>query len=272
MKPVILVRGGGDIASGAVYRLHRAGFNVIINEIAIPTMIRREVSYGNAVHMGEMVLERIVSRYISLGEAAELLKDNAERIVPVVTEAYAEVLNVIRPTVVVDAILAKRNIGTRMEDASFVIGVGPGFVAGDDVDVVVETMRGHRLGRCIYDGPAIPNTGVPGSIGGFTKERVHYAPEEGLFTARRHIGENVEKGEVIGFVNDAPVVAKITGVLRGILKTGLMVTNGFKLADIDARADEASCFSISDKAMSVGGGVMEALSAWQYKLECEGKI
>lgn len=272
MKPVVLVRGGGDMASGAVYRLHRAGFLVVINEITIPTMIRREVCYGNAVHMGEMILERIVCRYVSLAEALTLLETPGERIVPVVTEPYSEVLQQLQPDVVVDAILAKRNLGTRMEDADFVVGVGPGFTANEDVDVVIETMRGHRLGRCIYDGSAIPNTGVPGMIGGFSKERVHYSPEEGLFTAKRHIGENVEKGEVIGYVNESPIKANIKGVLRGILKTGLMVPEGFKLADIDARADEESCFSISDKALAIGGGVMEALLAWQYKQECNNNV
>lgn len=269
MKPIVLVRGGGDIASGCIYRLRRAGYPVIVNEIAIPTMIRRKVCYGNAVHQGEMILERLVARFVSLTEALQIL-ESGEAIIPVVTESYATVLEKVKPTIVVDAILAKRNLGTKNDDADLVIGCGPGFTAGKDVDVVIETMRGHTLGRCIYEGSALPNTGVPGSVGGFTKERVIHAPAEGLFTARRHIGETVEAGEIIGFVDETPVIAKIPGILRGVLKTGLMVTKGFKLADIDARCEEAHCYSISDKSLAVAGGVMEAVETFMWAQESHG--
>ena len=151
MKPLILVRGGGDIASGAIYRLRRAGYPVVVNEIAIPTMIRREVSYGNAVHCGEMILERLVARHVCIDEIQDTL---AQGVIPVVTSSYEELLEQLHPDVVVDAILAKKNLGTTRLDAPFVIGVGPGFSAGRDVNVVIETMRGHNLGRCIYDGEA----------------------------------------------------------------------------------------------------------------------
>lgn len=271
MKPIVLVRGGGDIASGCIYRLRRAGYPVIVNEVAIPTMIRRKVSYGNAVHQGEMALERLVARYVSLTEAQHMLEAEAREI-PVVTEPYRTVLEQIKPQIVVDAILAKRNLGTANDDAALVIGCGPGFTAGLDVDVVIETMRGHTLGRCIYEGAALPNTGEPGNVGGFTKERVIHSPADGLFTARRHIGETVEAGEKIGFVDDVPVVAKIPGILRGVLKTGLMVTKGFKLADIDARCEEQHCYSISDKSLAVGGGVLEAVSAFMYEQYIQGKL
>ena len=263
MKPIILIRSGGDVASGAVYRLWRAGYPVVINEIAIPTMIRREVSYGNAVHRGEMILERLRSRYVPLQMAKQLL-DSREAI-PVVTAPYATVLATIEPTIVVDAILAKRNVGTQKTDAPLVIGCGPGFNAGKDVHVVVETMRGHTLGRCIYEGPALANTGIPGNVGGYTHERVIHSPEEGLFVAKSHIGDQVEAGSVIGYVEDVPVHAKITGTLRGILASNILVTKGFKLADIDARCEERHCFTISDKALAVGGGVMEAITAWEYE-------
>lgn len=261
MKPVILIRSGGDIASGAIYRLWRAGYPVVISEIAIPTMIRREVSYGNAVHRGEMVLERIRSRHVPLYQARELLV--SREAIPVITEPYEEVLASIKPEIVVDAILAKRNLGTKRSDADLVIACGPGFVAGKDVDVVVETMRGHTLGRCIYDGPALANTGIPGNVGGYTHERVMKSPAEGLFIAKRHIGEFVEAGEVIGYVDDVPVTSKIKGILRGILASKLLVTKGFKLADVDARCEEFHCFTISDKALAVGGGIMEAILAWE---------
>ncbi|WP_295787451.1 selenium-dependent molybdenum cofactor biosynthesis protein YqeB [uncultured Veillonella sp.] len=264
MKPIVLVRGGGDIASGCIYRLRRAGYAVIVNEVAIPTMIRRKVSYGNAVHQGEMALERFVARHVSLTEALRMFDVGSSEI-PVVTESYEAVLEAVEPAIVVDAILAKKNLGTKNDDAPLVIGCGPGFTAGYDVDVVIETMRGHSLGRCIYEGSAIPNTGEPGNVGGFTKERVIHSPADGLFTARRHIGETVEAGETIGSVDDVPVVAKIPGILHGVLKTGLMVTKGFKLADIDARCEEQHCYSISDKSLAVGGGVLEAVSAFMYE-------
>lgn len=263
MKPIILIRSGGDVASGAIYRLWRAGYPVVINEIAIPTMIRREVSYGNAVHRGEMILERLRSRHVSLQEVAKLLA--SREAIPVVTESYEVVIEAIRPTIVVDAILAKRNIGTTKSDASLVIGCGPGFNAGKDVHVVIETMRGHTLGRCIYEGPALANTGIPGNVGGYTHERVIQSPAEGLFVAKCHIGDHIEAGAVIGYVGDVPVHTKITGTLRGILASKILVTKGFKLADIDARCEESHCFTISDKALAVGGGVMEAITAWEYE-------
>ena len=177
MKPIVLIRSGGDIASGIIYRLWRAGYPVVVNEIAIPTMIRREVSYGNAVHRGEMILDRLRSRHVLLQHVQDLL--STREAIPVVTEPYAEVLKTIQPTIVVDAILAKRNVGTAQDDAQLVIGCGPGFSAPKDVHVVIETMRGHSLGRCIYEGAAIANTGVPGNVGGYTHERVIHAPAEG---------------------------------------------------------------------------------------------
>lgn len=267
MKPLVLMRGGGDIASGAVYRLKRAGYPVVINEIAIPTMIRREVCYGNAVHRGEMILERFVARHVALNEVADTL---AQGVIPVVTSSYEELLDTLKPAIVVDAILSKKNLGTKRDDADLVIGVGPGFTAGHDVDVVIETMRGHYLGRCIYDGPAQPNTGIPGNVGGYTHERVIHSSKAGLFTAKRHIGDSVQANEVIGYVDKEPVRAKITGILRGILKSGLIVSDHFKLADVDARCEEAHCYSISDKSLAVGGGVLEAVTAWEYERNQDG--
>ncbi len=267
--PLILVRGGGDIASGSIYRLWRAGFPVVVMEIPIPTMIRREVSYGNAVHIGEMVLERLVSRHVSLREVEDTL---SEGVIPVITDAYEDALAALRPTVVVDSILAKRNLGTKRTDAPLVIGVGPGFSATKDVDVVVETKRGHSLGRCIYDGEALPNTGVPGEIAGYGKERVIHSPADGVFISKRHIADIVEKGETIAYVDDVPVKAQIAGILRGILHNGLMVTKGFKLADVDPRKVEGDCFTISDKALAVGGGVMEAVTSWMAKQLKEGRL
>ena len=268
-QPLVLVRGGGDIASGVIYRLWRAGFPVVVMEIPIPTMIRREVSYGNAVHIGEMVLERLVARHVSLKDVEDTL---SERVIPVITESYEDALATLRPTIVVDSILAKYNLGTKKEDAPLVIGVGPGFTASKDVHVVVETKRGHTLGRCIYDGEATPNTGVPGVIGGYGKERVVHSPADGIFISKRHIADTVEKGEVIALVDDVPVKVEISGILRGILQSGLMVTKGFKIADVDPRKVEANCFTISDKSLAIAGGVMEAVTSWMAKMFREGRL
>lgn len=267
-KPLILIRGGGDIASGSIYRLKRAGYPLIVSEIAIPTMIRRDVCFGTAVHMGEMDLEHMKACHVSLKEALTMAYTP---VIPVVTNDYEELLQSVKPDVVVDAILAKRNLGTNSDDADLVIGLGPGFSAGQDVDVVVETMRGHTLGRCIYDGPALANTGVPGNVGGYTHERVMHAPCEGLFTAKSHIGDRLKAGDIVGYVNDTPIKANIDGILRGVLTSGLLVTEGFKLADVDARCELSHCHTISDKALAIAGGVMEAILAWEYQASKQGK-
>lgn len=271
MRPLVLVRGGGDIASGTIYRLKQAGYPVVVTEIMIPTMIRQTVSYGAAVHVGEVILEGLVAHHTDLLQAQALLEGqtsgrrDVDATIPIVTLDYKEALAAFRPTVVVDAILAKRNLGTSRDDADLVLALGPGFCAGQDVDIVIETMRGHCLGRVIREGFAQPNTGIPGSVGGYTHERVMHAPCDGLFTARRRIGESVQEGEVVGYVDGVPVAAKIKGVLRGILTSGLMVSKGFKLADVDARCQVSHCYSISDKSLAVAGGVMEAISQWEWE-------
>ena len=196
-----------------------------------------------------MILERFVARHVALSEVTDTL---AQGVIPVVTSSYEELLDTLKPAIVVDAILSKKNLGTKRDDADLVIGVGPGFTAGHDVDVVIETMRGHYLGRCIYDGPAQPNTGIPGNVGGYTHERVIHSQKAGLFTAKRHIGDSVQANEVIGY------------------KSGLIVSDHFKLADVDARCEEAHCYSISDKSLAVGGGVLEAVTAWEYERNQDG--
>ena len=257
MKPLVLMRGGGDIASGAVYRLRRAGYPVVISEIAIPTMIRREVCYGNAVHRGEMILERFVARHVSIGEVKDTL---AQEIIPVVTSSYEELLDTLKPEIVVDAILSKKNLGTKRDDADLVIGVGPGFIAGEDVDVVIETMRGHNLGKLIFEGKPMANTGIPGIIKGVGKERVIYSPCAGVVKNICKIGDMVEKNQVIATVDGVEVLATISGVLRGLIREGYEVPEKFKMADIDPREEEqANCFTISDKARAIGGAVLEAV-------------
>jgi xanthine dehydrogenase accessory factor len=230
---------------------------VVITELAQPTVIRRAVAVASAVYEGQVEVEGLVARLVASDQ--EICAVLAEGQVPVVVDPQAEVISRLRPIVVVDAIMAKRNTGTRITDAPIVIGLGPGFTAGVDVHAVIETNRGHHLGRVILSGGAEPHTGVPGPTAGFTAERVLRAPCEGIFTGKRRIGDPVEAGEVVASVAGEPVTAKISGVVRGLLADGLSVKAGMKVGDVDPRGVREHCFTISDKARAIGGGVLEAV-------------
>ena len=256
MKQVVIVKGGGDLATGIAHRLHRCGFAVVITEIAEPTVIRRSVAFANAVYTGEMVVEGVTAVVANAAEIAACWQAGK---IPLVIDPDCKVRYQLKPWGLVDAILAKRNCGTTLHDAQVVVGVGPGFTAGQDVHRVVETMRGHDLGRVITAGSAQPNTGVPGDIGGYTLERLVKAPRAGKFCAVRSIGDVVRAGEVLAYVDDEPVTGMIDGVLRGLLYDGLTVNAGMKIGDIDPRAKVEHCWTISDKARAIGGGVLEAL-------------
>ena len=255
---LIVVRGGGDIATGTIHRLHNCGFSVLVLEVNKPSSIRRKVSFSEAVYDKEITIENVSAKYVETLEEANLCFSN--RIIPVMVDETAKILEKIQPKVVIDAILAKKNIGTSRTMADITIGLGPGFRAGEDVDAVIETMRGHNLGRIIYEGVAMENTGVPGNIGGFTKERVIYSPVAGIIKNQKDIGDLVEPGEIIAYVNESPILASIPGVLRGIIRDGYSVTKGFKIADIDPRYSEKdNCYTISDKARCIAGSVLEAM-------------
>lgn len=252
----VLVRGAGDLASGVIGKLHQCGFKVAAVEIELPTVIRRTVSFAQAVFDGEVMVEGM--------RGVRTHWENAEKIwqagcIPIVVDPKLEGLALFPFDVVVDAIIAKRNLGTQIEMAPIVIGLGPGFEAGADVHAVIETMRGHNLGRVIYQGMAEPDTAIPGLIGGFAGERVMRAPKEGLYRPLAAIGDLVKEEQVIAEVDGAPVAATISGVLRGQLQDGLFVTKGFKVADVDPRAAIEHCFTFSDKARSIAGGVLEAI-------------
>ena len=252
---LIIVRGGGDIASGAIEKLHRCGFDVLILEIEKPSAIRRAVCYGEAVYEGEMLVENIKSKKITdLSEIENLFK---ERIIPVLIDPHGKSINELKPMAVIDGILSKKNMGTNRNMAPVTIALGPGFSAGKDVDIVIETARGHNLGRLIIDGPAAENTGIPGNIGGYTMERVIYSHYNGIIKNVKKIGDIVSAGEVIARVYEHEVYATIDGVLSGIIRDGFEVTKNFKVADIDPRMNEQkNCFTISDKARSIGGAVL----------------
>lgn len=254
---LVIVRGGGDLATGTICRLHRAGYQVLVLEIPRPTVIRRTVALAQCVYEGEAEVEGVQASLVSTPEEALGLLDKG--LIPVLIDPEGDSIKVIKPLAVVDAILAKRNTGTRMDWAPIVIGLGPGFFAGKDVHAVVETKRGHDLGRVYYEGQALPNTGIPGEISGYSEERVVRSPAAGVFRPVTKIGASVEKGQVLGYVGQVPVPAPLTGILRGLINGGLDINPGMKIGDVDPRAVLESCWTISDKARAVGGGVLEAL-------------
>lgn len=258
----VLIRGAGDLASGIALRLHHSGFAVAMTEIPVPTTVRRTVAFSPAVYLGSAWVEDVAG--VLCQDVEELEGQVAADRIPVLVDEQAGICQTWKPQVVVDAILAKRNTGTRITDAGTVIGVGPGFMAGVDCHCVVETRRGHSLGRCIWEGGAIPDTGIPGMIGGYGMERLLRAPAEGVFQGAVKIGERVEAGQVVGYVDcreaePVPVAARIRGVVRGLLQDGVVVTEGMKAGDVDPRCQRDHCFTVSDKARAIGGGVLEAI-------------
>lgn len=300
---LIICRGAGDLATGIIHRLHRAGHRVIALETDYPAAIRRQVSFCEAVYDGSAAVEGVTARLVpALADAetdtetysgindipaAHVASEKWDRSaieavleageVPLLIDPEGESIALLKPDVVVDAIIAKRNLGTTIDMAPLVIGVGPGFTAGNDVHLVIESMRGHNLARIITDGMAQPNTGVPGNIAGFTSERVIHAPAAGYIHDVRKIGDIVQNGDEIARIYPdkesydnalseyVPVNATITGIIRGLIREEYYFREGFKIADIDPRESELSnCFTISDKARSIAGSVLEAVSAFEH--------
>lgn len=262
MKDLIIVRGGGDLATGTIHKLYQCGFQVLILEVPQPSAIRRNVAFSEAVYQGEQTVEGVTChRAQSLDQAEALLR--AGKLV-VLVDPRGESISRLRPLAVVDAILAKKNLGTHREMAPITVALGPGFTAGEDVDAVIETKRGHDLGRVLWQGTAAPNTGIPGVIGGYGKERVIHSPAEGILRNVSRITDTVTKGQEIAVVETenggVPVLASLDGLLRGLIRDGYPVTKDFKIADIDPRVEEyRNCFTISDKARCIAGGVVEAI-------------
>jgi len=260
---LVIIRGGGDLATGVAVRLFQAGFSVMILEVEQPTVIRLPVSFARAVYEGKAVVEDVEAVLIpSWRKAEDIIKKGK---IPVLIDPKGNYIEKISPTVIVDAILAKRNLGTRIDQAPLVIGLGPGFTAGKDVDVVIETMRGHNLGRVYYQGQAAPDTGVPGEVGGESKRRLLRAPAEGKIVPLHQIGDLVKAGEAIAEVEGVPLKAEISGVLRGLIYPQSRVTKGMKVGDIDPRGIREYCFTVSDKARSIGGAVLEAICTYLNK-------
>lgn len=268
MKDLIVVRGGGDLATGTIYKLKKCGFSVLILEIEKPSAIRRNVSFCEAVYQKEHTVEDMTCYLAqSIDEVQQFLKEDK---LTVYVDPLGICISELQPMVVVDAMIAKRNLGTNRSMAPLTIALGPGFVAGKDVDAVVETKRGHHLGRVLWQGEAIANTGIPGVIQGYGKERVIHSPCEGILRNVRNITDTVLKGEVIAYIEHedkkVEVYASLDGILRGLIRDGYKVSKGFKIADIDPRTDEyQNCFTISDKARCIAGGVLEAILQWKVE-------
>lgn len=274
-KILIICRGGGDLATGIVHRLFRAGFPVLVLETDSPAAIRRQVSFSEAVYDGTATVEGVTAERIASADRASVDHVLEAGRVPLLVDPEGNSIAQLKPDILVDAIIAKKNLGTAKEMAPLVIGIGPGFTAGEDVDLVVESMRGHNLARIFTTGSALPNTGIPGNIGGFTKERVLHAEAAGYMKNIRKIGDIVEKGEEIARIYEkmtedgtfsgsyVSVEASISGIIRGLIREGYHFQKGFKIADIDPRESElANCFTISDKARSIGGSVLEAVCGY----------
>lgn len=257
---LVLIRGGGDLGSGVAWRLYRSGFPVIITELAQPLVVRLSVSFASAVYDGSCAVEGVTAWNAQDElEARELI---GAGIIPIIVDPDYRVARELSPQVVIDATMAKRNLGTTIRDAPFVIALGPGFTPKVDCHCVIETLRGHNLGRLLWDSPAAPNTGIPGEIGGKTGDRVLRAGQDGIIQAVKRIGDTVRKGDAIASIDGKNVVSPFDGILRGLVHDGLAVRAGTKIGDVDPRAEREHCFTISDKALAVGGGALEAILSW----------
>jgi xanthine dehydrogenase accessory factor len=254
---VILIRGAGEMATGVAHRLASCRFKVCMTETSNPQAVRREMAFSEAIFDREKDVEGITAKRVeSPDHISEIWREGK---IPILIDPEAKVKNFLKPDVLIDATLAKKNLGTKITDALLVIGLGPGFHAGKDVHLVIETNRGHNLGRIISNGEAEPNTGIPGSIAGYTEERVIRAPRAGNFKALKKIGDGVRANEKVGMVGNGAVRSRIAGVIRGLLRDGIEAWKGMKLGDVDPRGIKSHCYTISDKARTISGGVLQAI-------------
>lgn len=253
----ILIKGAGDIATGIACRLFSCGYKIIMTETGIPTTVRRNVAFSKVVYENKGVVEGICAKLANTPlEIENIIK---EKNVAVIIDPSMEFKSEYNADIVIDAIIAKRNLGTKIDDAKLVIGIGPGFRAGEDCHCVVESNRGHNLGRLMYTGVAEENTGVPAVVMGYAAERIIRASKGGAFKATVNIGDIVKKGAIVAYSDDSPVFALMDGLIRGMLQDGVLVTENMKCGDIDAKYDINSIHTISDKARAISGAVLEAI-------------
>ncbi|HCC36975.1 MAG TPA: EF2563 family selenium-dependent molybdenum hydroxylase system protein [Treponema sp.] len=264
---LVIIKGAGDIASGIALRLKHSGFDVAMTEIAEPLAVRRTVAFSTAVYKGSARVEDVTA--VLVRDDAQMRAAFARGQIAVFVDPAGDIVRRLTPAAVVDAIMAKKNTGVSIHDAPVVIAAGPGFTAGVDCHAVIETMRGHTLGRVITSGAALPDTGIPGEVGGAAGERLLRCGADGIFQGMVEIGNNIKKGDIAAQVRqaprkgqppqDIPVYAQIDGIVRGLLPSGICVTRGMKAGDIDPRCERAHCFTVSDKALAIAGGVLEAI-------------
>ncbi|MEG0740687.1 MAG: selenium-dependent molybdenum cofactor biosynthesis protein YqeB [Clostridia bacterium] len=254
---LVLIKGAGDLASGVAVRLRHAGFQLTMTDLPKPTAIRRMVSFCRAISNEEAMVEDVRAKLAHSAQEAQRVMQGGD--IAVLADPQARCREALRPDVLVDAVLAKRNLGTTLSDAPVVIALGPGFAAGLDCHAVIETMRGHDLGRVLYQGRALENTGVPGNIGGYSSQRLLRAPCAGIFEPLVEIGACVRAGDTVAMVDGIPITAAIDGVIRGLLPAHTPVVSGMKSGDVDPRGVVESCYTVSDKARAIGGGVLEAI-------------
>lgn len=258
---LVLIKGAGDLATGVAYRLHRSGFPLVMTELPTPTMVRRAVSFGQTVYDGETTVEGVTARHAeSPDEVLALARQG--KVIPVLVDPAARSVAILKPAVLVDGIMAKRNTGTRLDDAPLVIALGPGFTAGVDCHAAIETNRGHWLARILYAGSPQPDTETPGKVKGYSGGRVIRAPADGYLQPVAQVGDRLRKGDLIGHVDGHEVRAMFDGVLRGLIHPCAPVTKGLKIGDLDPRDVNRHCFTISEKSLAVGGAVLEAILAW----------
>lgn len=253
----VLVLGGGDLASGVIYRLHQAGFRMLVTELEHPLFVRRTVCYGEAVYSGIVTVEGITARRVSTSESVITAWETDQ--IPIMVDPAMTSVQHWQPHILIDARMEKRNLGIQLDDAQHVIALGPGFIAGEDVHAVIETQRGHTLGRVIYHGSALPNTGTPGSVNGHQATRVLRSPCDGFVEPYIPIGQTVQAGQALASVNGIPIIAPFDGVLRGLIHPSVYTTAQMKIGDLDPRSDSNACYTISDKSLAIGGGVLEAI-------------
>jgi xanthine dehydrogenase accessory factor len=254
---VVIIRGGGDLGTGVAHTLFKNGFDILVLEIENPLVIRRKVAFAQALFDGQTVVEEVKAVKVQTNEGIPALWK--EGTIPVMIDPACTIVKEIHPEVLVDATVAKRNTGMHLDMAPLTIALGPGFKAGEDVDVVIETNRGNNLGEIIFDGYAEPNTGIPGEIEGYRQERVLRAPCDGRIHTVADIGDEVKKGEIVCYVDKESVRASLDGVVRGIIMNEMNVTKNLKIGDIDPRGIKDYCYTISDKARAVGEGVLQAI-------------
>lgn len=257
-RDTVVVRGGGDLASGVIYRLFQSGYKIIVLDIKNPLAVRRNVSFCQAIYDGSIKIEGVEGTYCK--DIEEMNKAHDEMKIPVMVDPDGDLIKIIQPDIVVDGILAKKNLGTNKKMAGIVIGLGPGFEAGKDVHAVIETYTvNNNLSKVIYEGKASKNTGIPGMVKGYAGERAFYSNSAGITKVIKNIGEKVSKGDIILKIGNHQVESPITGIVRGMIMDGIYVEKNIKMGDIEPRERVEFCYGISDKARSIGGGVVEAI-------------